>query len=257
MDYSAFDLSGRVAMITGGGRGIGRSISQALARAGADLVLVGRENATLEAARLEIEAEFPVKVHLCAADLGNRGAIEPLAAEALAKAGHIDILVHNAGIPSSGMVDDFEDAMWDRVIAVNLSAAALLTRALSPGMKARGWGRLIFISSVAASRSLPLGHGAYGASKAALHAFARTAAVELGPHGVTANCIAPGVFLTDLVKEEAAKYDVESIMAEVSAVKRVGLTSEIEGPALLLASDAGSFITGHVLYVDGGYSIRA
>jgi NAD(P)-dependent dehydrogenase (short-subunit alcohol dehydrogenase family) len=251
-----FDLTGRTALVTGGGRGIGRSISQALASAGAELMLVGRNVATLERARAELTSQFETRVEVHSADLSNTEAVSGAAAAALDRFGHIDILVHNAGMPSTGTIETFTDENWDRVYRTNLLSGVNLTRTFIPKMKERNWGRVIYISSAAAYRALPSGHSAYSASKSALHGFARTAAVELGPHGITVNCIAAGIFLTDMAREAASDAGLTKLMADMSAVKRLGDTRDMEGPILLLASDAGRFIFGSVMFVDGGFTAQ-
>src|SRR5688572_11611347 len=150
-----FSLKGRIAVVTGGGRGIGRSISEALAAAGASLMLLGRNADTLRVARDELTALYGVRVETNPVDLGNRQATEAAAAATLKAFGNVDVLFHNAGIASEGMVDDYKMEVWDRVHETNLVSGALLTRAFVPGMKERRWGRVIYVSSAAAYRGFP------------------------------------------------------------------------------------------------------
>ncbi len=253
---SRFDLTGKVAFITGGGRGIGRSISQVLAEAGASLMLVGRDLATLERTRTELSSSLGARAEIFKADLGDRMGTESAAADALSQFGRIDILVHCAGLPSEEAVVDITDEGWDKVCEVNLFAAAALTRAFVPRMKERCWGRLIYISSAATERAYSDGqHAAYSASKAGLHGFMRAVAAETGRYGVTANCIVTGIFKTDMSTRGSVDPRLIEALAAQSAVGRVADTCEMGGPVLLLASDAGKYITGSLLYVDGGYTI--
>jgi NAD(P)-dependent dehydrogenase (short-subunit alcohol dehydrogenase family) len=246
-----FDLTNRTALVTGGGRGIGRSISEVLAAAGASLILVSRNKDNLDRAKDELVAQYGGRVEACPADLSDRKAVASAAERAIDLVGRIDVLVHCAGISSIGMVENIEDEDWDKVQETNVMSGVSLTRAFVPAMKKNGWGRIIFFSSVAAYRTLAGGFASYSASKAALHGFTRAVAVELGPFGITVNCILPGAFLTDMTKSSSRE-----LMTRLAAVKRVGETREMEGPILLLASDAGSFITGSVLHVDGGFGVN-
>jgi NAD(P)-dependent dehydrogenase (short-subunit alcohol dehydrogenase family) len=172
----------------------------------------------------------------------------------LKKMGRVDILINNAGTNRPQAVDSIRDSDWKDVLEINLSSVMALTRALVPQMKARRWGRIIHISSIMAFISKE-GRDVYSATKAALTGLVRAQALDLGPHGITANCIAPGPFLTDLpasLLSEAEKQE----FARRTAVGRWGEPDELVGPALLLASDAGSYITGATLVVDGGYLAR-
>jgi NAD(P)-dependent dehydrogenase (short-subunit alcohol dehydrogenase family) len=168
--------------------------------------------------------------------------------------GRVDILVNNAGSNRPQPIDQIRDEDWDTILELNLSSVMALTRALAPQMKARRWGRIIHISSVMAFISRE-GRNAYSATKAALTGLAHANALDLGAHGITVNCIAPGPFLTDL-PNSILSVEEKNEFAKRTAVGRWGDPKELVGPILLLASDAGSYITGETLIVDGGYLAR-
>ncbi|MBV9125975.1 MAG: SDR family oxidoreductase, partial [Planctomycetes bacterium] len=173
---------------------------------------------------------------------------------ALAQMGRIDILVNNAGTNIPQPIDEVRDEDWDRVMETNLNSIMVLTRALVPQMKARRWGRIIHISSVMGFISKE-GRNAYSATKSALLGLARASALELGSHGITVNCIAPGLFMTELPARLLSEKDKQDLIAG-TAVHRWGDPRELVGPVLLLASEAGSYITGSTLVVDGGWLAR-
>lgn len=249
-----FNISGRVALVTGGDKGLGKAVARGLAQAGADVVIASRHEDELRLALDEICAGTGRRGATIVADLSQRDEAERLARQALDRMGRVDILVSNAGQFLIQPVDGIVDADWDRVLTLHLGAAMTLTRALAPQMKERHWGRIIYVSSVAALISMP-GGAPYSASKAALLGLARAAASDLGPHGVTVNCLAPGPFLTDMPR---AVLDDDGFRewAKQTALGRWADPQELVGPVLLLASDAGSYITGSTLVVDGGCLAR-
>jgi gluconate 5-dehydrogenase len=196
-----------------------------------------------------------IRVEFLPVDMTDRAAVRNLAEITLERFGKVDILINNAGSNTPQPIDQIQDEDWDRILELNLSSIMVLTRALVPQMKARKWGRIIHISSVLGLGSKE-GRNAYSATKAAVIGFAKASALDLGPHGITVNCIAPGPFLTDLpmsLLDEAGKQS----FANRTALGRWGQPDEIAGPAILLASEAGSYITGEVLLVDGGAFARA
>jgi NAD(P)-dependent dehydrogenase (short-subunit alcohol dehydrogenase family) len=168
--------------------------------------------------------------------------------------GKVDILVNNAGTNAPQAIDEITDATWDLLMETNVHSVMSLTRALVPGMKQRRWGRIIHISSIMAHISKEKRNG-YSATKAALLGLMRASALELGVYGITVNCIAPGPFLTDLPARLLSDAEKQE-WARVTAVGRWGNPEELMGPVLLLASDAGSYITGQSLVVDGGFIVR-
>ncbi len=258
-----FDLTGRTAVVTGGSRGLGVAFTRALARAGARVLISARDNEQLEKTATALHEETGAEILTISADLGDREQALAFAEHALAKLGHVDIFVGNAGTAHQNFADAATVKDIDGLLEVNFTPNVLLTTAFAPGMKERKWGRIIYLSSCSAHASSDDGHSLYAATKAALEAYARTAAVEFGLSGITVNCIAPGVFMTDLPKQrfDAMAPDlaekIYNSYADMTAIGRWGDPSELEAPLLLLASDAGSYITGTVLHVDGGMTIRA
>lgn len=250
MTTPLFDLTGKVALVTGGSKGLGKAMARGFAEAGADIVISSRHQEELEPALAEILAGTRSKGRWFVADMTDRSAVDELARETLQAMGRVDILVNNAGSNVPQAVDAIEDEKWDRIVELNLTSCMRLTRALAPQMKERRWGRVIHISSVMGLTSKP-GRSSYSATKSALIGMARAMALDLGEFGITVNCIAPGPFLTDLPASVLSKAERDSF-AERTAVGRWADPRELAGPALLLASDAGSYITGTTLLVDGG-----
>jgi len=249
-----FDLTGRVALVTGGSKGLGQAMARGLAEAGADVVISSRHEQELRPALDAILAGTGRRGHYVVADMTRRDDVKRLADEAVRKLGKVDILVNNAGSNAPQPIDAVTDDAWDRLLELNLTSVMALTRALVPGMKERRWGRVIHISSILAFVSKE-GRNSYSATKAALVGMARASALELGPFGVTVNCIAPGPFLTDLPLSILTPEE-RDVWSRVTAVGRWGNPEELVGPVLLLASDAGSYITGQTLVVDGGFVSR-
>jgi len=250
MPTNLFDLSGRVALVTGGSKGLGKAMARAFAEAGADVVISSRHEDELKAASAEVVEGTGVRVAHVVADMTRRDDVSRLADAAVAAMGKVDILVNNAGSNLPQPIDQVRDEDWDKLIQLNLTSCMALCRALAPGMKERRWGRIIHISSVLGLTG-KAGRSIYSATKSGLIGLTHASALDLGPYGVTVNCIAPGPFLTDLPlgilsDEEKAKF------ASRTALGRWGEPRELAGPALLLASDAGSYITGTTLLVDGG-----
>lgn len=250
MKNTIFDLSGRVALVTGGSKGIGRAIAGGFAQAGADLFLCSRKEDQLQAAAEEIRRETDVRVECIAADMALRDDVDRVAQTALDRFGKVDVLVNNAGWNVPQAIDEIRDEDWDYVVTLNLSHVMALTRALAPQMKERGWGRVIHISSIMALGSTPKRNG-YSATKAALIGMSRASALDLGPFGVTVNCIAPGPIATEMPMSILSQEQQDSFSAR-TAVGRWGRPDELVGSALLLASEAGAYITGTCLVVDGG-----
>src|SRR5262245_5958600 len=242
-----FDLTGRVALVTGGNRGLGRAMARGLAEAGADVFLASRNETELKAALDEIKSETERKGGYCVTDVTRREDVARLARTALEKMGRVDILINNAGMNAPEPIDGVTDATWDKVLETNLTSVMAL-------MRARKWGRIIHISSIMAFVSKEK-RNAYSASKAALLGLTHASALDLGADGVTVNCIAPGPFLTDMPLKILSAAEKEEF-ARRTALNRWGEPAELVGPVLLLASDAGSYITGHTLVVDGGYLTR-
>ncbi len=254
MKNNLFDLTGRTALITGGSKGIGNAIARGLADAGADLFLCARHEKPLSAAATSIREATGVQVEYLVADMARRENVQHIADEALKRLGKVDILVNNAGWNITQAIDEIRDEDWDYLVELNLSNVMRLTRALVPGMKQRGWGRVIHIASIMALSSTPT-RNAYSATKAALIGMAKASALDLGTHGITVNCIAPGPIATEMPMSILNKEQQDNLAAK-TAIGRWANPDELMGPALLLASDAGSYITGTCLVVDGGVLCR-
>ena len=254
MNSTLFSLTGRSALVTGGSRGLGRAMASAFASAGADVAISSRHEDELRATADALRREHQVRVEPIVADLTLRGEPERLAEAAVHRLGKIDILVNNAGSNVPQPIDQVRDEDWDRIVQLNLTSCMALCRALVPGMKQRRWGRIIHISSVMGIGSKEA-RNSYSATKAALIGMAKASALELGPLGITVNCLAPGPFATELPMSILSKEEQEGF-ARRTALGRWGQPDELAGPALLLASNAGSYITGSVLVVDGGILCR-
>jgi NAD(P)-dependent dehydrogenase (short-subunit alcohol dehydrogenase family) len=252
--HKVFDLTGRVALITGGSKGLGKAMACGLAEAGADIIISSRTEAELKATLAEILAATGRRGRYVVADMAKRDQVKALARQAQEFLGRVDILVNNAGTNKPQAIDAITDEAWDEVLEINLNSVMALTRALVPAMKERRWGRIIHISSAFGLVSKEK-RNAYSATKSALLGMARASALDLGSYGITVNCIAPGPFLTDLPKGLLSDAEKKAF-ADRTALGRWGEPEEMIGPALLLASDAGSYITGTTLVVDGGTLAR-
>ena len=192
-----FDLTGEVALVTGGSKGLGKAMARGFAEAGANIVISSRHEDELQAAQKEIQAGTKIKVAYRVADMNDREEVKALAKFALDTFGRVDILVTNAGGNTPQTIDAITDEVWDRVVELNLTSCMALTRALVPQMKERKWGRIIHISSIMGLAS-KTGRNVYSATKSALIGLARASSLDLGEFGITVNCICPGPFLTDL-----------------------------------------------------------
>ena len=245
-----FNLTGRVALVTGGNKGLGKAMAHGFAQAGADIIISSRHEDELKKALGEILDGTGCRGSYVVSDLSRRVEAELLARAALEKMGRVDILVNNAGTNIPQPIDKVSDEKWDRVVEINLNSCMALTRALAPQMKERRWGRVIYISSV-----LGLGgkmeRNVYCATKSAVIGLARANALDLGPYGITANCLCPGPFLTDLPMSILTEAEKKGF-SDRTALGRWAEPIELAGPALLLASDAGSYITGTTVVIDGG-----
>lgn len=249
-----FSLAGRTALVTGASRGIGRAISLGFAEHGADLVLASRRREGLEAVAKEIEA-LGRQARVIPVNMSDADGIAALVAELERDAVAIDVLVNNAGAnPLMAPLIDLPLEAWRKVLDVNLTGPFLLTQAIAKGMVARGRGAVINIASNGGVSATP-GIGAYCTAKAALIHLTRCFATELGPRGVRVNAIAPGLIETRmaqaLIQSEAGYPE----FLKRNPLRRHGQPEEIAGVALMLASDAGSYVHGEVIVVDGGSTI--
>ncbi len=242
-------LNGKVAIVTGGSRGIGRAIAEVFARESARVVICGRKQGTLD----QVAAELGPSVKAIACHVGHANEIERMVAFAVGEFGPVDILVNNAATNTSfGPCLEINESQFDKMIEINLKSAFRLVQAVAPGMCARGSGSIVNIASIAGLR--PQRHSLlYSMTKAALIMMTQSYALELGEKGVRVNAIAPGLIQTVLSehywKGEAQR---EGVLAK-QPIQRLGQPSDVAELALLLASEKGSYITGQTLTVDGGF----
>lgn len=247
-----FDLTGKVALVTGASSGIGRALAATLALAGAAVVLVARRADELGVAASAIQASGR-RAAVLAADLTDRRALRAAAARAADAFGAPDIVVNAAGINARKPLLEVTDDDWDRTLALNLSAPFFLVQALAPAMIARGWGRIINIASLQSVRAFA-DSAPYGASKGGIMQLTRAQAEALSRHGITANAIAPGFFETPLTAPVFADAARAQAMAARTMVGRNGEMDDLTGTVLFLASRASDYVTGQTLFVDGGFS---
>ncbi len=252
MSAAAFDLAGRVALVTGAGSGLGLAIARGLGAAGARVVLNGRNADKLDAAAKALREEG-LDAATAPFDVTDSSAVGAGIAAIAADAGAIDIVVNNAGMQHRGPIESFSDADWRRLMATNLDAPFYVARAVIPAMKARGHGKIINICSLMSSLARPT-TVPYQVSKGGLAMLTRGLAVELAPHGIQVNGIAPGFFGTELNAALIANPEFNAWVSKRTPAGRWGDPSELAGAAVFLASAAASYVTGQILYVDGGFT---
>ena len=249
-----FRLGGKVALVTGASSGIGRAIVEALASAGASVVLCARREGALEEARAAIAKAGGIAASV-AGDVGKRASLAALAKAAAKPFGAIDIVAHAAGLNHRQSADDITDAAWDEQLEVMLSAPFFLSRALVPGMKAKGWGRILNIASLQSWRAFPKG-APYGAAKGGIVQLTRAMAEEWSRFGINANAIAPGFFPTALTAPVYGDTARINTLAAQTAIGRNGELADLQGAAVFLCSPASDYITGQTLAVDGGFTAK-
>ncbi len=249
MNGDLFSLAGQTALITGGGSGIGRAIAGGLARAGARVLLAGRREDRLREALGELDGD------VFAGDVATQDGIAALAEWALSQNSPPDILVNAAGINLRQPADELTPEGWDQTLDINLKAPFFLAQALVPEMRGRGWGRIINIASLQSARAFENGL-AYGASKGGVAQLTRAMAEAWSRYGINANALAPGFFPTELTGAVFADRKRADALAAQTAIGRNGQLSDLVGPAVFLASAASDYVTGQVLYVDGGFTAK-
>lgn len=246
-----FRIDGRVALVTGGGSGIGRTIAGALHAAGAAVVLVGRRESVLA----DAAAGLGDRAVAIAGDVADRSGLATLAARAASRFGAPDIVVHAAGLNARQAWEDVTDATWDSQIEAMLAAPFFLSRLLVPAMRDRLWGRILTIASLQSLRAMP-DSIPYGAAKGGVAQLTRAMAEAWGRFGVTCNAIAPGFFPTELTGPVFADAARAERLAAATCLGRNGRLEEIEGAAVFLCSPASDYVTGQMLFVDGGFTAR-
>ena len=251
-----FDLTGKTALITGGSRGLGLQMAEALGEQGARLVLSSRKQDELDEAVAHLKARG-IKATAFAADLGKEAAVMPLAEAAMKELGHIDILINNAGATWGAPAEDHPIEAWDKVMNLNIRSIFLLSQAVGKmSMIPRQYGRIVNVASIAGlggNGASSMQTIAYNTSKAAVINFTRTLAGEWGRFGITVNAVAPGFFPSKMTKGLLEKLCSDE-MAARAPLRRLGDDEDLKGAVLLFSSNAGKHITGQTLAVDGGVS---
>ncbi len=247
-----FDLSGKVACVTGASSGLGRRAALTLAAAGASVVGVARREAALQSLMAELGAASGAFV---VADIADRQTLGATCAAIAAPFGPPDILIHAAGVNTRQKADEVTEAGWDQTLALNLSAPFFLSQALVPAMRQKGWGRIVNFASLQTTRAFP-GGIAYGATKAGIGQLTRAMAEAWSPHGITANAIGPGFFPTELTQAVFEDPQLAEKNAAQTCIGRNGILADIDGPILFLCSEASGYVTGQTLMVDGGFTAK-
>ena len=250
-----FRLDGKVALITGGGQGLGKTMATALAQVGADVALAGRTVARCEETAAAIVKATGRRCVGVQADVTVAADVERMVAQVEQEVGPIDILVNNAGNNIRGTVDQLSEQDWDSVLDTNLKGTFLCSRLVGPKMVSRGWGRVINLGSILSVIALP-GRAPYASAKAGVLNLSRVLALEWAGKGVTVNAICPGPFGTEMNRallDDPVKY--QEFIKQIP-MGRWGELDELEGAVVFLASDASSFVTGSALFVDGGWTAR-
>ena len=250
-----FRLDGKVALVTGGARGLGRTMATALAQAGADVAITARTLQTCTESASAIAESTGRRCRAFAGDVTVQRDVDRLVTEVEAEFGQIDILVNNAGTNIRGQIDQLSEADWDSVLDTNLKGPFLCSRAIGPRMVPRGWGRVINLGSTLSVVALP-GRAPYASSKAGVMNLTRVLALEWAGTGVTANTICPGPFATEMNRQlldDPVKYQQ---LINLIPMGRWGEVEEVAGAVVFLASNASSYMTGSAVFVDGGWTAR-
>jgi 3-hydroxybutyrate dehydrogenase len=259
-------LKSKTALVTGSTSGIGLAIAKGFAGQGANVVLNGfGKPDEIERTRAGIETEFGVRAHYSGADMTKPAEIEAMVGEAQEMFGSVDILVNNAGIQFVSAIEEFPGEKWEQIIAINLSSAFYAMKAAIPGMKAKGWGRIINTASAHSLVASPY-KSAYVAAKHGIAGLTKTAALELAPHKITVNCISPGYVWTPLVEAQipdtmkarglTKEQVMEDVFLKAQPTKEFVTVDQVAGLAVFLCSDAASQMTGANLTMDGGWTAQ-
>lgn len=251
MMHPGFDLSGRTALVTGSSRGIGRGLAQGLVEAGCTVVLNGHDAERLEAARAEMAASTGGAVHAVAFDVTDPDAVETGIAAIEEQVGTLDILVNNVGAQHRAALVDFPDQDWYRLLDTNVTSAFLVGRAVARRMVPRGAGKIVNIVSLQSEVARP-GIAPYAATKGALKMLTKGMCADLAPAGIQVNAVGPGYIATELTSDLMADPEFDAWVRGRTPAGRWGVPADLVGPVLFLCSPAADFVTGQILYVDGG-----
>jgi len=246
-----FDVQGKVACVTGASSGLGRSAAALLAAAGAHVVGVARRSDQLEAWREETNGLTASVV----ADLSDRSSLVDISGQVAEAFGPPDILINAAGINTRQHADEVTAEGWDKTMNLNLSAPFFLAQAMVPAMKDKGWGRIINFASLQSRRAFENGIS-YGASKGGIEQLTRAMAEAWSCHGITANALAPGFFRTELTGPVFANSALAKHYADQTCMERNGEPSDLDGPLMFFCTNASDYVTGQVLFVDGGFTAK-
>ncbi|MFB2553132.1 SDR family NAD(P)-dependent oxidoreductase [Ensifer soli] len=242
----------RTVLVTGASRGIGKAIAVGMAKRGYDVAIndIARQKDVLAEVASEIEG-LGRKALTVLADVSSKTEVEAMAAEIKAAFGHLDAVVNNAGILIAGEVDGLKEEYWDSVMDVNAKGTFLVVQSVLPMMKAAKYGRIVNIASIGGKHGAPE-QAHYSASKAAVMGFTRVLAQEVGVDGITANCVCPGIIMTDMGRVNLDDPAIRKMWQDKTALRRIGDPEDVVGAVAFLASDDAAFVTGQTLNVDGG-----
>ena len=246
-----FDLKGKTAVVTGGSSGLGQGAATVLAAQGVRVVVIARRESILNTWSQSARGETAVLV----ADLSDRTALTDIATEAARPFGTPDILINAAGVNTRQPADEVTDAHWDLTQNLNVAAPFFLAKAMVPGMRARGWGRIINFASLQSRRAFANGIS-YGASKGAVEQMTRAMAEAWSRDGITANAIAPGFFRTELTAPVFSDPELSARNAAQTCIGRNGEVYDMDGPMMFFCSVASNYVTGQTLFVDGGFTAK-
>ena len=249
-----FSLDGQVALVTGGSSGLGRAMAEALAASGAKVVVAARRREALEESVATIEVQGGQAAALVA-DLAAPEALDDIAQRAAEPFGTVTILINAAGVGLRQPIDEVDLASWQLTLQLHLGTPFFLARALVPGMREKGYGRIINLASLQSQRAFP-NSAPYGAGKGGIVQLTRAMAEAWSQHGINANAIAPGFFPTELTAPLFNDATAAGNLADRTAIGRNGTMADIAGPTVFLASPASGYITGQTLYVDGGFTAK-
>jgi gluconate 5-dehydrogenase len=246
-----FDVSDRLALVTGSSRGLGRSLALALARAGARVIVHGRDADAVAATRAEAQTLSGRPAASVTFDVTDAAAVEAGVADLLARVGTPDILVNNAGVQRRAPIQDFAVSDWDDIIAANLSGVFYVSRFVAPAMIARGSGKIVNVASVQSHLARQT-IAPYSASKGGVAQLTKGMAADLARHGIQVNALSPGYFATEMNRALVEDADFTAWLTQRTPAQRWGDFAELDGALLFLASDASSFVSGQNIFVDGG-----